>query len=176
MKASASGLKADDFKLEGNDQFKIGHYAQAITCYSQALKLNASDETCYCNRSAALLKLARYEDALQDANKCIELKPSWAKGHYRAGTALVGLRKTQDAIRCLETALSLDPANEEVARRLQLLREPRPRVDSTHCTKCRTVMKQKMACSRCLKTFYCGAECQRSHWPTHKPDCHKAGE
>ena len=26
-------------------------------------------------------------------------------------------------------------------------------------------------CSRCNSAFYCGADCQRAVWPTHKPDC-----
>eukprot|EP00708_Paratrimastix_pyriformis_P003702 GAFH01002496.1.p4 GENE.GAFH01002496.1~~GAFH01002496.1.p4 ORF type:complete len:119 (-),score=23.23 GAFH01002496.1:162-518(-) len=26
-------------------------------------------------------------------------------------------------------------------------------------------------CSRCHKVFYCSPQCQRAHWPTHKPDC-----
>lgn len=28
-------------------------------------------------------------------------------------------------------------------------------------------------CSRCENVSYCSKECQRSHWPTHKPDCKK---
>lgn len=26
-------------------------------------------------------------------------------------------------------------------------------------------------CSRCHQVYYCNAECQRSHWKAHKPDC-----
>lgn len=26
-------------------------------------------------------------------------------------------------------------------------------------------------CSRCLQIYYCGVECQTSHWPTHKTNC-----
>jgi hypothetical protein len=27
-------------------------------------------------------------------------------------------------------------------------------------------------CSGCKKIHYCSAECQKTHWKTHKPDCH----
>jgi hypothetical protein len=26
-------------------------------------------------------------------------------------------------------------------------------------------------CGSCKKVYYCGAECQKSHWKTHKPNC-----
>jgi hypothetical protein len=26
-------------------------------------------------------------------------------------------------------------------------------------------------CGGCKKVYYCGAECQKSHWKTHKPNC-----
>jgi hypothetical protein len=28
-----------------------------------------------------------------------------------------------------------------------------------------------MRCSRCRETLYCGADCQRAHWPEHKASC-----
>ena len=30
-------------------------------------------------------------------------------------------------------------------------------------------------CKRCVKVAYCGVECQRAHWPTHKGVCVPAG-
>lgn len=30
------------------------------------------------------------------------------------------------------------------------------------------------SCSRCKLTFYCGRDCQRRHWPSHKPLCKPA--
>lgn len=40
---------------------------------------------------------------------------------------------------------------------------------------CRNCWRKKgaMICQKCRKAKYCSAECQRSHWPAHKPLCGK---
>lgn len=49
------------------------------------------------NRSACYASKERYEEALADANKCVELKPDWAKGYSRKGVALFRLERFEDA-------------------------------------------------------------------------------
>ncbi len=44
------------------------------------------------NRSAALLKLNKVTKALEDAEKCIELRPDWDKGYFRKGNVLEELK------------------------------------------------------------------------------------
>jgi hypothetical protein len=39
------------------------------------------------------------------------------------------------------------------------------------CTNCNTKGYHKK-CSGCKKVHYCSAECQKTHWKTHKPECH----
>ena len=51
--------------------------------YSQAIAGAEMDHTLFGNRSAAYLALGLYEESLQDAQKCVALCPTWAKGHYR---------------------------------------------------------------------------------------------
>ena len=75
-------------KEQGDTEFKAKNYAKAIEFYAQALVNAPNEHTIYGNRSNAYLKLKNYEDALADANKCIELKADWSKGYHRKGTAL----------------------------------------------------------------------------------------
>lgn len=32
-----------------------------------------------------------------------------------------------------------------------------------------------LACSRCKKAIYCGPDCQKKDWPTHKLTCRRPG-
>jgi tetratricopeptide (TPR) repeat protein len=67
-----------------------GNYQVAIDQFSKGISLipspKSSDESkelskiLYSNRSAALLKEKRIAEALQDANKCIDIDQTWGKG------------------------------------------------------------------------------------------------
>jgi len=39
------------------------------------------------------------------------------------------------------------------------------------CAQCRVVPEKVLLCGRCKVVCYCGKECQRLHWPTHKIGC-----
>ena len=43
------------------------------------------------------MNLKNPEKALEDASKCISVKPDWVKGYSRKGTALQSLGKYEDA-------------------------------------------------------------------------------
>ncbi|KAF9534059.1 hypothetical protein CPB83DRAFT_805144 [Crepidotus variabilis] len=44
------------------------------------------------------------------------------------------------------------------------------------CAKCGIHKMSLQKCGRCKSTLYCGAECQRSHWPSHKPTCRRPAQ
>lgn len=45
------------------------------------------DHVFFSNRSASYASLEQYKEAIADAEKCIELNPSWGKGYTRLGLA-----------------------------------------------------------------------------------------
>ena len=59
--------------------------------FSQAIELEPSNHVLYSNRSGAYASKKDFESALDDAEKTIEIKPEWAKGWGRKGSALHGL-------------------------------------------------------------------------------------
>ena len=55
-----------------------GDYELAIKLYSKGIEVFAT-KVLYSNRAGAYTKLERYNLALLDAQKCIELEPLWIK-------------------------------------------------------------------------------------------------
>ena len=77
-------------KDEGNAAFKAKDFSKAIECYTRAIEENPSDHTIYGNRSASYHNLKKFDEAITDASKCIEIKSDWAKGYQRKAMALHG--------------------------------------------------------------------------------------
>lgn len=72
-------LQAAKLKDQGNTHLQAGDLAKAVECYTEAISLDPSNHVFYSNRSAAYAKDKKYEQALADAKKCVELKPDWGK-------------------------------------------------------------------------------------------------
>ena len=62
-------------------------------------------------RSAAYFAVGDYINASQDADKCIQLRPKWAKGYFRKAAALVQHQSYAEGVAAYERGLGLEPAN-----------------------------------------------------------------
>lgn len=85
-------LQVNELKEKGNTALNAEKFDEAIAAYTEAIALDAKNHVLYSNRSAAYAKAGKFKDALEDAEKTIELNPSWAKGYSRKGAAAAGLR------------------------------------------------------------------------------------
>ena len=101
-------LHANHLKEQGNENYKAGHTAKAIELYSQAIDISPDDHLIYGNRSAAYMKIDYISKSLKDAEKAIELCPTWSKGYVRLGTAQQGLKRMEAALASFKKALELD--------------------------------------------------------------------
>lgn len=85
--------KAQKYKNEGNVQFKMGKYDEAIVLYNKAIdtcpKENTEDlATFYQNRAAAYEHLRKFSAVKADCTKALELNPRYAKALLRRARAL----------------------------------------------------------------------------------------
>lgn len=67
------------------------------------------DAVYFSNRSAAYANCSKFDEALQDAQRVLKLKPGWVKGHARTAAAYMGLELYSEAKEAYEKAVKLEP-------------------------------------------------------------------
>ncbi|XP_001180621.2 LON peptidase N-terminal domain and RING finger protein 3 [Strongylocentrotus purpuratus] len=110
LKYFPSEVNSQEIKAAGNELFKLGRHSEAQEKYSLAIKTAPGDHLCLSNRSHAYNVQGLYKEALQDAVKVCQMRPDWAKGFYRKGTALVGLERQEEGMEAFSRCLTLDPS------------------------------------------------------------------
>ncbi|KAH8403046.1 hypothetical protein KR222_003746, partial [Zaprionus bogoriensis] len=103
--------QVNELKEKGNTALNAEKFDEAIAAYTEAIALDGKNHVLYSNRSAAYAKAGKFKDALEDAEKTIELNPSWAKGYSRKGAAAAGLRDYMKAFEAYNQGLKHDPHN-----------------------------------------------------------------
>lgn len=80
--------KADMYKNDGNEKFKIGEFEESIDFYTKGLKIcplsyKKDRAILYSNRAASKMKLNKNKEAIKDCSKAIENDDSYIKAYYR---------------------------------------------------------------------------------------------
>lgn len=102
---------ANDLKDQGNQAFQAGDVQLAISLFTQAIDLDPDNHVFYSNRAAAYMKADSKSKALHDAEKCVELAPTWSKGYSRLGAAQQSLKRFDAAIDNFKKGIELEPNN-----------------------------------------------------------------
>ena len=114
VKAYLDPAKAEEARERGNELFKAQKYPEAVEQYTESIARNPEDHRVYSNRAACYTKLAAFNEALKDAEKCIELKPDFAKGYTRKGHVEFFTKQFDKALETYQEGLKHDPENEEL--------------------------------------------------------------
>ncbi|KAJ4956088.1 hypothetical protein NE237_012871 [Protea cynaroides] len=105
---------ADEEREKGNECFKQQKYPEAVKHYTEALRRNPKDPRVYSNRAACYTKLGAMPEGLKDAEKCIELDPTFAKGYTRKGAIQFFMKEHDKALETYQEGLKHDPHNQEL--------------------------------------------------------------
>ncbi|CUE96193.1 stress-inducible protein STI1, putative [Bodo saltans] len=100
-------------KEEGNTFFKADKFPEAVAAYTEAIKRNPTEHTAYSNRAAAYLKLGAYNEALEDCEKCLAIKPDFIRAIARKGHAYFWTKQYNKALQAYDSGLKLDATNQE---------------------------------------------------------------
>ncbi|CAE7198225.1 Rpap3 [Symbiodinium natans] len=105
--------------------YRAGQFSVAEGLYTEALESAEDAESrtsALVSRAQCRLKLQRFEDAREDAAAARALAPENPKAWYRLGVANAHLARLEEAEEALKEALSLRPADKDVASALTSVR------------------------------------------------------
>jgi DnaJ family protein C protein 7 len=79
--------RTDPEKLKemGNEEYREGHYAEAVALYDQAIMMDARRPVYWSNKAAALAALGRLIEAVSDCKEAVRIDPSYERAHHRLG-------------------------------------------------------------------------------------------
>jgi stress-induced-phosphoprotein 1 len=89
----------------GNAALQQGDFNMAVKYYSEGIELDPRNHILYSNRSAAYHSLGNFQNALADAEKVIEIEPSFWKGYSRKGIALYSLGMGDESLQAYQEGL-----------------------------------------------------------------------
>nr|KAF7427020.1 hypothetical protein H0235_006714 [Vespula pensylvanica] len=111
-------LTPQEWKEKGNEEFNKGNWTEALSCYTNALKLikeeNAEKAIFYKNRAAVYLKLQNYNKAIKDCDEALKICPKDPKALFRRCQALEALERFEEAYRDARYIISVDPSNKAI--------------------------------------------------------------
>ncbi|WP_058367042.1 tetratricopeptide repeat protein [Haloparvum sedimenti] len=129
-----AAMFAEDDSLEEQEAWvnkgaahaELEEYDQAIGAYEEALRIDDDSEhaaTAETNLAYSLWEFGRHEQALEHAERAVEIDPRFAQAWYNRGFFLVERGLAEDAVTCFDNAIRLGHRNadvlEEKARALE---------------------------------------------------------
>mmetsp|Transcript_2569 Transcript_2569/g.3980 ORF Transcript_2569/g.3980 Transcript_2569/m.3980 type:complete len:618 (+) Transcript_2569:99-1952(+) len=116
---TSAASAAAEAKAKGNTAFSAKRYDEAIQHFTEAIKHDATDHVFFSNRSACYASIGKYEEAREDGEQCVKLKPDWHKGYARKGLAEFFLERWDDAAETYKAGLKLAPEDPGLKEGLQ---------------------------------------------------------
>ncbi|KAK8781656.1 hypothetical protein V5799_017003 [Amblyomma americanum] len=109
---------AEQYKDDGNNNFRLKKYRWAVASYTEGLKQKCSNSQLnaqlHLNRAAAHFRLQNYGSALADSSAAVKLKPDYVKAMMKAALCCWELKRCQACVDWCTRLLELDPNNEEM--------------------------------------------------------------
>ncbi|PIA38908.1 hypothetical protein AQUCO_02700240v1 [Aquilegia coerulea] len=115
-------------KDKGNQLFVAGKFEDALAMYELALyfapEIPSSVEVrsvCHSNRAVCFLKQKKYEEAIKECTKALEINAKNVRALIQRGEAHEKLKYFDEAIADMKKTMELDPSNEQARKSIQLL-------------------------------------------------------
>jgi tetratricopeptide (TPR) repeat protein len=101
----------DAYVSKGNILRDLNRNAEAVECYSEAIRIKPKNDYLYNNKGRVLFNAGNYQEALECHDEALRLNPKNSFSHCNRARVLDKLGEAQEALQCYDEALGLNPKN-----------------------------------------------------------------
>jgi len=101
---------------QGNQFFKSGQYAAAITKYQEATAIDSTQPSYWSNMAACFEKVGKFDEMASASQDCIKADRNFVKGYFRLATAYKNLSDMPACIKALESGMAIQASNPDLKR------------------------------------------------------------
>ncbi|MQL73456.1 hypothetical protein Taro_005817 [Colocasia esculenta] len=94
-----TSVDPEEVKRAGNEQYKMGHFMDALKLYDRAIAMCPGNAACHSNRAAALIGLGRLTDAVRECKEAVRLDPTYWRAHQRLASLYIRLGQVENALK-----------------------------------------------------------------------------
>ncbi|XP_055333246.1 tetratricopeptide repeat protein 4-like [Paramacrobiotus metropolitanus] len=109
---------AENYKEDGNVNFKRKKFPDALACYTKALEMKITKTdlkpVLLFNRAATHYQMKNYRRCISDCEAALLLDPAYVKAVLKGAQALHAIGKFSESLQWLDRGLLLDPTNESL--------------------------------------------------------------
>ena len=102
------------FKVNIDENDKIGYFEEAIEAYDNATKINPKFVAAWKNKGNVLYALGKYNESIQAYDKAIEIVPDYPLAWYDKGLALNKTGDYDEAVQAYNKAIEKVPRNADM--------------------------------------------------------------
>ncbi|CAK8537494.1 unnamed protein product [Lathyrus sativus] len=114
-----NSMEPEVLKSMGNEAYKKGDFVEALALYDKAISFDSNKAIYHCNKSAALIGLGRFQEAILECEESIRLDPSYNRAHNRLATIYFRLGEVEKALDCSRSTSCVDSVLAFQAQALQ---------------------------------------------------------
>ncbi|XP_057454360.1 TPR repeat-containing thioredoxin TTL1-like [Lotus japonicus] len=97
LKRGVQSMDPEELKKAGNEHYKKGHFADALSFYDRAIALSPASPAYRSNRAAALTGLKRLVEAVRECEEAVRLDPNYSRAHQRLASLFLRLGQVENA-------------------------------------------------------------------------------
>lgn len=106
-------------RSNGNDLFKAARYSEACIAYGEGLSHDPHNALLLCNRAACKAKLGHFQEAVEDCNAALRVRPSYSKARLRRADSYLRSGQWGACVQDCEALLRESAADEVVVKMVE---------------------------------------------------------